>query len=110
MVDQDTILKAVRCLLDQTPKGSKVILFGSQARGAAGPSSDLDFLVIEPQVHNPVQEIARLRSALDAVIGPLLIPADVLVAGADQFVKWQDTPTTVYYQAAHEGRLYEDVA
>jgi hypothetical protein len=54
--------------------------------------------------------MARLRSALDGVIGPLLIPADVLVVGADQFAQWQDTPTTVYYQAAHEGRLYEDVA
>jgi predicted nucleotidyltransferase len=31
-----------------------VILFGSHARGDAGPGSDLDFLVDEPSVDDPV--------------------------------------------------------
>jgi Nucleotidyltransferase domain len=32
---------------------SRVILYGSQARGTASERSDVDILVIEPQVDNP---------------------------------------------------------
>ena len=33
---------------------AQVILFGSHARGEAGPHSDADFLVIEPEVDDEV--------------------------------------------------------
>jgi predicted nucleotidyltransferase len=41
-----------------------VILFGSHARGEAGPQSDLDLLVVEPAVDDPVKESVRLRGTL----------------------------------------------
>jgi predicted nucleotidyltransferase len=41
-----------------------VILFGSHARGEAGEHSDLDFLVIEPEVEDWGRESARLHRAL----------------------------------------------
>ena len=110
MVDEETIQKAVEVLLEAAPSGSKVILFGSHARGKARPGSDLDFLVVEPEVKNVHKEMVRLRLALDRVIGPLLVPADVLVVSRERFEHWQDTPSTVYYEAATEGIAYERVA
>ena len=105
MIDEKTIAKAADLLLRAAPE-SRVILFGSHARGRAGPDSDLDFLVIEPQVKDRFGEMVRLRE----VLRPLLIPVDVLVASAEKFEYWRDTPNTVFYRAAKEGRAYEQVA
>ena len=109
-IDESLIEQAAAALLHAAPTGSRVFLFGSHASGKARPDSDLDFLVVEPSVEDPKREMVRLRKALDALIGPLLIPADVLVASADRFEHWRDTPNTVYFEAATRGRVYESVA
>ena len=83
-----------------------MILFGSHARGQGRPDSDLDFLVIEPEVDNPYAEMIRLRE----VLRTLLIPVDVIVASREKFDYWKDTPNTLYYRAAREGKVYEQVA
>lgn len=59
MIDQQTIHKAVRALLEAAPEGSEVILFGSYARGEARETSDPDFPVVEPQPVARLQEAAR---------------------------------------------------
>jgi len=105
MIDKKTIAKAVDLLLRAAP-GSRVILFGSHARGQAGPDSDLDFLVLEPEVKDRFEEMIRLRE----VLRPLLIPVDLLVASVEKFEYWRDTPNTVFYRAAKEGGAYEQVA
>jgi uncharacterized protein len=76
MIDEATINEAGRRLLDAAPAGTRVILFGSHARGEAGRHSDLDLLVIEPNVQNAAEESVRLRRTLRG----LLHAADVIVA------------------------------
>jgi uncharacterized protein len=105
-MDSTTIERAVGLLLEAAPAGSKVILFGSHARGDARPDSDLDFLVIEPDVTTYREEMVRLRDALR----PLRVPADVLVTTKEIFEEWRDTPGTVLYEAAKEGRVYDAVS
>jgi predicted nucleotidyltransferase len=104
--NEQVVRQAVALLLRAAPAGSKVILFGSYARGDARPDSDLDFVVVEPQVHDRFGEMVRLRAA----IGNLDIPVDVLVVSAKVFSEWADTPNTVIYEAAREGKVYEQVA
>jgi hypothetical protein len=75
MVDETTISEVAGCLGDACPPGSRVVLFGSYARGEAGQHSDLDFLVIEPEVEHAAAEAVRLRRAL----GDLVVSADIIV-------------------------------
>jgi predicted nucleotidyltransferase len=105
MIDEQTLQQAVRLLLDAAP-GARVILFGSHARNEARPDSDLDFLVIEPEVEDRMGEMVRLSK----VLAPLMIPTDVLVVSAERFEYWKDTPNTVYHRAVREGRVYGQVA
>jgi len=85
--------------------GSRVILFGSHAIGEADAESDLDFLVVEPEVKDRHGEMVRLRQLLR----PLRIPVDVLVVSAETFEEWRDTPNTVMYEASRRGKVYEQV-
>ena len=105
MVDQAKIDMAAKLLLEAAP-GSRVILFGSYARGEAQADSDLDFLVVEPEVLDRVAEMVRLAE----VVRPLLLPVDVVVISEERFAYWRDTPNTLAYRAAQEGKLYEQVA
>jgi predicted nucleotidyltransferase len=102
---EQVVKQAVDLLLRAAPAGSKVILFGSHARGEARPDSDLDFLVVEPRVENRYAESIRLREALRNLDSAV----DVLVVSAKIFQEWADTPNTVIYEAAREGKVYEQV-
>ncbi len=105
MIDQITIQKSVKLLLEAAPAGSEVILFGSHGRGDAGPDSDLDFLVVEPQLTSKHAEMVRLRD----VLRPLCVPADVLVISRAVFEDWRDTPNNVIYEAWKEGKVFHEV-
>ena len=72
----------------------------SYARGDAGEDSDLDLLIIEPQVADRAAEMVRLRRALR----PLRIPVDVLVYSADEVARWGGQPGSALYWALREGR------
>ncbi len=103
--DEATIEKAAALLLKAAP-GATVILFGSYVRREQTSDSDLDFLVVEPDVVSGVTEMTRLRD----VLRPLRIAADVLVTTKERFGQLRDVPGTVYYEAAREGRVFCAVA
>ena len=101
MIDEATIRQAVQ-LLQQAAPGSSVIVFGSCARGETNEDSDLDVLVVEPEVTDQWDEMVRLRRAMR----PIRIAADIIVVSQQTFDKWADTPSTLLYEAAHEGRIF----
>ncbi len=101
MIDETTIQRAVE-LLQKAAPGSTVIVFGSCARGDITEDSDLDVMVIEPEVIDRHAEMVRLNRA----VRPLDIPIDVLVYDRTTFEHWADTPGTVIYEAVQEGRVF----
>jgi predicted nucleotidyltransferase len=100
VIDATTIEEAGRRLSEAAPPRTRVILFGSHARGEAGPHSDLDFLVIEPEVENPAVESVRLRRAL----GDLVLAADVIVTSEHRVQEWRDVRGSLIHAALAEGR------
>jgi len=75
--------------------------FGSHARNEARSGSDLDFLVIEPNVPDRHAEMMRLRSALHGLRRPI----DVLVYSDAQVEEWGDAPGTALRAALTEVRV-----
>lgn len=102
MISIEMLNQAARLLLENCPSGSRVILFGSQARQTSTEESDADFLVVEPEVQNRHAEMVRLRQ----IVRPLRIPVDIVVASYAVFENWKEIPNTVFYEADKEGIVY----
>jgi predicted nucleotidyltransferase len=101
MVDESVIQEAGRRLAEAAGSDARVVLFGSHARGDAGPSSDLDLLVIEPEVSSRSKEFVRLRKKLRG----LGVPIDLIVVDADHVQKWGGVQGTMVHEALRDGRV-----
>lgn len=82
----------------------RIILFGSHARGTAGPDSDADLLVVmEPRGSRRQQ-----ATAIDVALIGVPMPADVIVLRPKDLASAKATPGSVIEQALSEGvLLYE---
>ena len=78
----------------------KIILFGSHAYGTPTEDSDVDILVIEPEVDNATEEAVRLYRTLK----DLRIPVDVLVIDEAKARRRAKVKGTVVERALREGR------
>jgi predicted nucleotidyltransferase len=86
---------------------TRIILFGSRARGDADDRSDVDLLVIKPRVENRYEELVELDSSLAGI----LMPVDILLVSEAEFEERAEQPGTVERAARKEGRmLYADAA
>jgi uncharacterized protein len=103
MIDQQTLQQAVRRIVEAV-NPSQVILFGSYGRDEANEDSDLDLMVIQPQVENQAEAMIFLRT----ILGPMGMGVDVLVFSDAEFERRSRVPGTVHYWARREGKkLYE---
>jgi len=82
----------------------KIILFGSYARGAAGPDSDADLLVVMPVKGSKREKAIEI----DVELAGIGLPKDVIVVTAEEVEKYRDVVGTLICPALREGKvLYE---
>jgi predicted nucleotidyltransferase len=82
----------------------RIILFGSYARGEARADSDVDLLVVLPEIANKRQTAVAIRRALNGVP----VSKDVIVTTPDEIVRRGDVIGLVLRPALREGEvIYE---
>ena len=79
----------------------KIILFGSHARGDAGPDSDVDLLVVMPFFGSKREKQVEIRLALSGI----RIPKDIVVTTPEEFQWRKEVPGTIERPAAREGKV-----
>ena len=96
---------AVRKIIDQFHP-VKIILFGSYARGAASPDSDVDLLV----VMNVKDSKRRQAVEIDLALSDRTFPLDLIVVTPEEFEKYRDIVGHILYPAVREGKILYDAA
>ena len=95
-------IMAERIVRDHDP--AKTILFGSHARGEAGLESDIDLLVVLPEVTNKRKAAVAIRR----ILRDLPVPKDIVVTTPEEIARRGDLVGTVLRPALREGKvLYE---
>jgi len=79
----------------------QIILFGSHARGDAGPDSDIDLLVVMSFEGSKRVKQVELRGVLPKTA----VPVDVILTRPEDFLWRKDIVGTVEWPASHEGKL-----
>lgn len=79
----------------------RLILFGSAARDAMGPHSDVDLLVIKSGDYNKRSLTIAIRRALRGLPESF----DIIVATPKEVERYRDSYALIYRQALREGRL-----
>ena len=82
-------------------KPEQIILFGSHARGMAGPDSDVDFLVVTPVAGSK----RELEVAMRVALHNFYVPFDVIVATPDEVKRRRNIPGTIIKPALREGKV-----
>jgi predicted nucleotidyltransferase len=100
----DEVLQKVKDRLVNGFNPSKIILFGSQARGTADDRSDVDILVICPFEDSRRQ----LMLEMDRSLRGLKLARDIVILTPEEFKRDRLIPGTVGRYASQEGMtLYE---
>jgi len=103
MISNEILLNVKERLVDGFAP-NKIILFGSQARGAADDRSDVDILV----VCSFAGKRRHLMLEMDRALGGLDNAFDILILTPEEFQRDSRIPGTVGRYAKKEGKvLYE---
>jgi hypothetical protein len=133
MIDMEIIQAAADRLAAAASSPSRVILFGSNARGTANEGSDLDLMVLEQELTDKAAEYLGLsskRRAAPSLLAPLggragrspalgalrealgrIAPGvgvDLLIYPLAEFERRSQVPGTLHFEARLEGKVLHD--
>jgi predicted nucleotidyltransferase len=86
----------------------QIVLFGSQARGCAGPYSDVDLLVITAEGFGPHRSRLKEITRLSKSVAKFGIPTDILLYSQQEVADWKGSRNHITTRALQEGKvIYE---
>jgi uncharacterized protein len=106
MLEPAQLAQAAKRVAAAASRPATVIVFGSYARGDASEASDLDLVVIEPELPDKAGEYLRLKAA----VGRIGVGVDLLLFARPDFERRSQVPGTLPYWAKKEGKVLHDAA
>ena len=106
MLNPAQLVQAAERVALAATRPATVIVFGSYARGDATEASDLDLVVIEPELPDKAGEYLRLKAA----VGRMGVGVDLLLFAQPDFERRSQVPGTLPYWAKKEGKVLHDAA
>jgi uncharacterized protein len=101
--DSLEIYKSIRQIVESNLPGSRVLLFGSRARGDYDHFSDYDLLVITPQTITPKEKIYWSTRLDNAIVKTVKIPIDLLLNSEEEVRRKQELPGHIIRSIMREG-------
>ena len=83
----------------------RIVLFGSQARGDADDTSDVDLLIVVDEPFRNGRERVDMMTRLWRVLSDIRGPKDLLVYSLE---KWKGAPNHVIARALREGEALHE--
>lgn len=100
LVERKEIRQMLRRIVSRF-RPERIILFGSHARGDAGPDSDVDLLIVMPVSGSKREKQLEIRLAVRS----FRIPKDIVVTTPEDFLWRKEVPGTIERPAALEGKV-----
>ncbi len=104
-LDEAFINEIVRRILTAA-RPDKIILFGSAAAGAMTRDSDIDLLVVKPEIKDERGDYVRIRRALRG----MGYPFDIMLISTEWFEESKDVIGGIAYPAHKHGRVVYEAA
>ncbi len=104
-MDEQLIAEMAKIIVE-TVHPRRIILFGSQAKNAATPTSDYDFMVVSDSI--PPKTRYRTMAQLWRALSAFKVPKDFLIYNSAEIARWQHSKNHVIARALKEGTvIYE---
>lgn len=97
------VYKAIKETVQYHLPDSRILLFGSRARGNNARNSDYDLLIITTTTYT-FKEKADLSTRIDnAIVNAVKIPVDLLINSEEEVLEKQSLPGHIIRTAVNEG-------
>jgi uncharacterized protein len=97
-IDRDTIQRMVDRVVERF-RPTRVVLFGSHARGGASADSDVDLLIVMPLAGSRLATAVEIRKALRG----FGVAKDLVLLTPEEYERKKRIPGTIAWPAEHEG-------
>ncbi|MCC8424478.1 nucleotidyltransferase domain-containing protein [Mucilaginibacter sp. UR6-11] len=102
-MDRSEIYKTIRQIVESNLPGSRVLLFGSHARGDYDRFSDYDLLIITPLTFTSKEKVYWSTLLDRAIVTAINAPIDLLLNSEEEVVEKQQLPGHIIRSAIREG-------
>src|SRR5882757_10799098 len=102
-MDRLQIYDAIRQTVQSCLPGSRILLFGSRARGDEDRHSDYDLLIITPDTFTPQQKIHWSNRLDCAIVKAIKAPIDLLLNSEEEISQKMELPGHIIRTAIREG-------
>ena len=106
--DENNLLQEMVDVIVRVVDPEAIILFGSRARGDAGPDSDVDLLVVESEPFSPQRSRRLEATRLYTALRNMPVSKDLLLYSREEFEKWKTSLNHVVGRAYRDGRLLHE--